>query len=207
MVTVSCSVKNDIQAMKLYADACEMYSNGKFSETARMLNGVKFPPALILRGKALYFTGELDDAEKSCRQALKHRPGAFEAQLYLARILREKGEELQAGKIIKNLMTDNPNDARLLRFAANMALERGNVAEASVFLDRAAQLSSDGAMVLLDRARLHWIAGNGEQALEDLGRAKAMLPWDTPVKTSIKSLEKRITEAMQCPDASATGLY
>ena len=194
----SCSKNVDVEIMRLYVNAREMYSDGNFNGAAALLNGVKdFPPALTLRAKAEYFSGDLDKAEKSCRQAIKHRPGAYEAKLYLARILRDKGDDANARRTAENLLADYPHDARLLRFAASLALEKGDAAEAAVLLDQAAELSADSAMVLLDRARLRWIAGKGEEALEDLSRARAMLPWDTPIARSIHQLENRITEALK----------
>jgi tetratricopeptide (TPR) repeat protein len=194
----SCQKKADAETIRLYANAHELYANENFSDAAALLNGVnKFPPALTLRAKAEYFTGNLDLAEKSCRRAIKYRPAAFEAKFYLVKILWEKGEEADAKKAAEELLTDNPFDVRLLRFAAIMALEKGDAAEASALLDRAAELSADSAVVLLDRARLRWISGNGPDALEDLGRARAMLPWDTPLARSINRLEKRIAETLQ----------
>lgn len=194
----SCSKKPDVEIIRLYANARELYSAGNFPGTSALLEGVKdFPPALVLRAKAEYFSGDLDKAEKICRQAIKCRSGAYEAKLYLARILRDKGEDSKARQLTDNLLADYPHDARLLRFAASIAMEHGDAAEAAVLLDQAAELSADGAMVLLDRARLRWIAGKGEDALEDLSRARVMLPWDTPIARSIHQLEKRITEALK----------
>jgi hypothetical protein len=65
-----------------------------------------------------------------------------------------------------------------------------------IFLDRASEFSAESAMVLLDRARLRWIAGNSNEALEDLSRARAMLPWDTPLLRSILNLENIIKGAL-----------
>ena len=190
--------KTDQQTLRLYANAHELYSNGRFSETAEMLNSEKrFPPALALRAKAEYFSGDISKAEQSFKRAVRMRPGNYEAKLYLARILRERGESVKAKQLTENLLADNPGDLRTLRLAASLALELGDSAGASVFLDQAAQAAADGAMVLLDRARLNWIAGRGSEALEDLARAKAMLPWETPIARSITQLENRITEAMQ----------
>ena len=190
--------KADIQTLRLYANASEMYSSGNFFETIMLLNNIKaFPPALVLRAKAEYFSGELDRAEKSCRQAIRRQPGSFEAKLFLARILREKGETEKAGQLTEKLLADNSHDIRLLRFAASLALEKGNAEGASELLNQAAELSAEGAAVLLDRARLYWVSGRGADALEDLARARAILPWDTPIARSINQLEKRITEAMQ----------
>jgi len=192
------SQKADPQTLRLYANAHELYSNGQFSQTAELLNSVtKFPPALTLRAKAEYFSGDLGKAEQSFKRAARARPGNSEAKLYLARILRDRGERAKARQLVEGLLADNPHDLRALRLAAALALELGEPADASVLLDQAVQASADGAMILLDRARLYWIAGRGSEALEDLARARAMLPWDTGIARSINQLENRIAEAMQ----------
>jgi hypothetical protein len=68
-------------------------------------------------------------------------------------------------------------------------------------LDKAVEFSAESALALLDRARLYWISGRGNEAalhtaLDDLSRARAMLPWDTPLSRSISNLEKTIKEGM-----------
>jgi tetratricopeptide (TPR) repeat protein len=194
----ACKGKAGADDIRLYVNAMELYGDGEFSQTAELLSGVKkFSPSLTLRAKSEYFLGNLDQAEKSCKQAVKYQPAAFEARLFLVRVLWDKGETEKAKQLTEVMLADNPNDIRLLRFAAGLAVERGDAVEAAVFLDRAAELSADSAMVLLDRARLRWIAGRGTEALEDLSRAGAMLPRNTPVLRSVNQLEKNIMEALQ----------
>jgi tetratricopeptide (TPR) repeat protein len=117
-----------------------------------------------------------------------------EAGLYLARILREKGDYAGAGEITEKLLANDPQNIRVLRLSADIATEKGRFDEAAIFLDKAAEFSAESAMVLLDRARLRWIAGRKDEALDDLSRARAMLPWDTPIKRSITNLENLIME-------------
>ena len=203
LIVCSCSGKGDIknadpQTLRLYANAHELYANGQFPEAAALLDELNnFTPALMLRGKAQYFSGDHTRAEQSLNRAIRLRPGNFEAKLYIARILRERGEDEKAQRLTEDLLADNPHDVRLLRFAASLAMEQGDIAGALALLDQAAELTADGAMALLERARIRWIAGNGNEALEDLSRARAMLPWETPIARSINQLENRITEAMQ----------
>ena len=195
---VSCADKTNAESINLYIKANDLYSSGKFNETVALLNNeANFPPSLTLRAKAEYFLNDLDKAEKSCRQAIKARPTAFEAKLFLARVLREKGETEKVKQLIDNMMSDNPKDINLLRLAASNALDKGDLAGAFAFLDSAVDYSSESALVLIDRARLHWIAGNAENALEDLSRARAMLPWNTYIVKAINQLEKRILEEKQ----------
>ena len=191
----SCADANE-ETLHRYTRAKDMYAQGHFSDASNLLSQTNnFVPAFVLRGKAEYFSGNLAKAEASCRQALKRRPAAFEAKLYLARILRDQGELDRAEKIALDLLADNPHDIGALRFASDIALKRGKNQEARALLDQAAELSTESAMVLLDRARLHWVAGRGGQALEDLGRAQAMLPDDAPLTQSIKNLEAMIKGA------------
>jgi len=193
----SCAKTPGTETIRMYVRASEAYAAGRFVETAELLHKEKkFHPSLVLRAKAEYFSGDLDKAEKSCRRALKTRPSSLEAKLCLARILREKGDAAGAQAAAESMLADNPQDIRALRFAAEIAGEEGKIDEAAVLLDRAAEFSAESAMVLLDRARLRWTAGRGEAALEDLSRARAMLPWDTPLLRSILNLENIIKELM-----------
>ena len=193
----SCSKTPDEKTIRLYVHASEAYAQGRFAETINILETEKkFPPALLLRAKAEFFSGQHENAEKTCSRILKIQPSSFEAKLYLARIYREKNDSVSAMQITESLLTDHPQDIRVLRFAANLAMEEGKNDEAAVLLDRAAEFSAESAMVLLDRARLRWIAGKGREALDDLSRAKAMLPWDTPLLRTISNLENTIKELM-----------
>ena len=198
LLVFSCKNQPDEETIRLYIRASDAYSMGHFSEAAAMLQEQKsFYPALILRGKAEFFLGELDKAEKTCRSAVKLRPSSLEAGLYLARILRQKGDLESAINTTENLLSDNPQDIRVLRLASGLALESGKTDTALSLLDRAAECSAECAMVLLDRGRLRWIAGKTNEALEDLSRAGVMLPWDTPLKRSILNLENIIREAVE----------
>ena len=193
----SCAKLPDNETIHLYVLASDAYAQGRLSDVTEMLQAQnKFPPALILRAKAEYFSGDLEKAEKSCRRALKLHSSSFEAGIYLARILRESGDLAGAQGLIEILLTDDPQNIRALRLASEIAIDNEKFDEASLFLDRAAEFSAESAMVLLDRARLRWIAGKAEEALEDIRRAKAMLPWDTPLLRSILNLETTIMETI-----------
>jgi tetratricopeptide (TPR) repeat protein len=195
---VSCAAAGvSEEALARYARASGAYGEGRFGEAAELLAGMgAFPPALVLRGKAEYFSGETGGAEKSFRGALKRRPGAAEASLYLARILRERGRAEEAEGLVEEILGDDPSDIRALRLAAELSLDRGPPGEAAAlaFLDRAAEASSEAALVFLDRARLRWIAGKGEAALEDLGKARALLAPGSPLSRAVEGLESVIKE-------------
>ncbi|MDR3020183.1 MAG: tetratricopeptide repeat protein [Treponema sp.] len=212
LLAVSCAKTPNAETIRLYVLASEAYAAGKFDETVEILDKEKkFVPAMTLRAKAEYFSGDFERAENTCRRAIKLNPSSFEAKLYLARILRDKSgfddaslnkpafNETalnEAVQLTESLLSDNPQDIRALRLAAALATEKGKNDEAAAYLDRAAEFSAESALVLLDRARLRWVSGKAPQALEDLSRARAMLPWDTPLLRSITNLENIIKEVM-----------
>jgi tetratricopeptide (TPR) repeat protein len=189
----------DEETMLLYTRAAALYGEGRFSETAAALSDIpQFFPGLLLRGKAEFLSGDDEAAEKSLRRALALRPGSADAALSLARLLREKGRMAEAGVLVEKVLGEDPQNIRALRLGADLAREKGPAgeAEAGVFLNRAAEASFEAALVFLDRARLRWAGGRGEEALEDLRRARALLPGDIPLVRSIEKLEKVILEVL-----------
>jgi predicted Zn-dependent protease len=189
----------DEETMLLYARAAALYREGRFSETAAALSDIRqFFPALLLRGKAEFLSGNDEAAEKSLRRALALKPGSADAALSLARLLREEGRAAEAGVLVEKVLGEDPQNIRALRLGADLAREKGPAgeADAAVFLNRAAEASFEAALVFLDRARFRWAGGRGEEALEDLGRARALLPEDIPLVRSIEKLEKVILEVL-----------
>jgi predicted Zn-dependent protease len=203
VLLLSCeSGKPDEETLLLYAKASSVYREGQYSEAASMLSRERaFTPSLVLRGKAQYFAGDDNDAEKSLRRALALSPGNTEAGLYLARLGREKGNIKDATQIIERILSDDPQNIRALRLAAEMARDTGPQGEAmaAAYLDQAVEASAELALVFMDRARNRWVNGNGKAALEDLLRAKALLPLNSPLLRSVNTLESIIAalEAQQ----------
>ena len=183
-----------------YARSREVYGEGRFSETAKMLAGeTRFAPALVLRGKAEYLSGDFASAEKTLKRALALKPHDGEAALFLARLLRESGNTKEAQRLAEKILGNNPSDIRALRFAAALARERGAAGEAAsaALLDRAIEASAESALVFLDRARLRWNGGNRGGALEDIRRARALLPDDSPVMKAVETLQSIISEVSE----------
>ncbi|HCC37853.1 MAG TPA: hypothetical protein DEQ14_09690 [Treponema sp.] len=195
-LAVSCS--GDGGDFSRYAQARDLYASGRFPEASNILSEMNdFVPALILRAKAEYFSGNLAEAESLCKKAIRRRPSSFEAKFYLAKILWERGDLSRCEKIVLGLLADNPGDVRTLRFASELAMDRGKTHEAGALLDQAAEFSAESAMVFLDRARLRWTAGRGVDALDDLDRAGTLLPVESPVAKSIEQLKSIIKEAVK----------
>ena len=197
----SCKQKEPSEETILqYTRASVAYFESRFTEAAEILLPLKsFPPALVLRGKALYFSDKSDEAEKSFCRALSLRPTSTEASIYLARILKDKGMLKEAESIVASIISDDPSDIRAFRLAAELSFSKGAIGESegNNYLDKAIEASTEAAMAFLDRAHRRWISGNGNGALADLRAAKVLVPLNAPLYRSISSLEKTILEAIQ----------
>jgi tetratricopeptide (TPR) repeat protein len=187
----------DEETLLLYSRASASYAEGNFKECAAMLDAQNnFFPALVLRSKALYFSGKGDEAEALLRKVLRERPGSTEAALFLARILREAGKEDEARETAEQLLRDNPQDIRALRLASDLASRRGDTEEAAALIDRAVEAAAETALVFVDRAKLRWTNGNGSGAQEDLRRAELLLPWNTALNKGIHDL-RTVIDSME----------
>jgi hypothetical protein len=99
--------------------------------------------------------------------------------------------------LTENILSSDPQNIRTLRLASELAKEKGPAGEAaaSAFLDRAIEASIETALVFLDRSKLRWISGNRQGAMEDLKKARELLPSHSPLMTAIKTLESAINNS------------
>jgi tetratricopeptide (TPR) repeat protein len=204
---VSCAKdRADEKTLLLYAKASSAYALGNYFETTELLSAVNnFVPALTLKGKALYFLGDAAAAETAFRKTLRLNPASVEASLFLARLLRDSGRDDEARRAAEALIRDNPQEIRALRLASDLASAGGDSESAAAFLDQAVEASAESALVFIDRARLRWVGGNGEGAMEDLRRAEALLPWDTALSRGIRELRFLIaSESEKTPETGKT---
>ncbi|GMO25538.1 MAG: hypothetical protein Ta2B_05160 [Termitinemataceae bacterium] len=204
ILIASCApYKVDDQTLMLFARAHKTYSKGMLKETVELLlpkntkaKVQKFIPVLIMRGKAEYFLGNISDAEKTFRKAQKLNSAQVEAQLYLARIFREKGKFSEAKKIVDKLLENDQNNIEALRLAAEFVKsdDGSNNVKSFAYLDRAAAISKDNAFVFLDRAREYWIQGKSTEALNDINIAKILVSEKDGMYKTLRNLEKTILE-------------
>jgi len=182
------------ELLKQYSSLLTAYSAGRFdavAEESRLLGS--FFPALILRGKALFFLGRVDEAEGVFNRALQRRPYNVEGKLFLARIWGERGEGARALGLLERVLAEDPDNVGALQLAATLG-GPGEGTEGSL-LDRAAQALSEGALVFIDRGRFRWRRGDGAGALADLRTARALLPPQSALQKPLGALESAIQEA------------
>jgi tetratricopeptide (TPR) repeat protein len=193
----SCGMSRSEELVR-YAKARSVYVQGRFAEAAELLLPLRsFPPALTLRGKALYFQDRLPEAEKVLNRARRLRPSSLEAGLYLARIRGEQGDHEGAVDLVEGLMADDGENLRVLRYAAELAFLQERPGDGIAFLERAAESGEELALVFLDRARFRWIRGDGGGALEDLDKAAFLSGEESLLGRNAARLKKTIEEQKQ----------
>jgi tetratricopeptide (TPR) repeat protein len=191
-----------------YGRAKTAYEAGAFAEAAALLDKAAFSQALVLRGKALYFSGGDEEAERCLRRALKKNPQSEEAALFLARLLRDRGDDGEAMRIAESLAARNPQDIRALRLASDLAEARGDGEAAASYLNLAADAAQETALVFLDRGRRRYLAGNNVGAVEDIARAEALLGENSPLKRNVAALRNAVasSQALSNSTLSSTSL-
>jgi tetratricopeptide (TPR) repeat protein len=197
-VLSACAKQPDTKTLLVYAKARAAYEQGRFQDAADIAaDAADFAPALVLRGKALYFCGDSDGAEAKLRQALRAGPALAEAPLFLARIAREQGRDGDARTLAETLIRNNPQDIRALRLASDLAADCGDHESAAAFLDRAADACAESALVFISRAKLRWTGGNREGALDDLSKADALLPRNSYLSKTTGEFRQRIESSVR----------
>jgi tetratricopeptide (TPR) repeat protein len=192
----SCGEHPGSEELLRYGKAKAAYEGGAFAEAAALLEKTDFSQALVLRGKALYFSGADEEAERCLRRALKKNPQSQEAALFLARLLRDRGDDGEARRLVEGLVASNPQDIRALRLASDLAEERGDGEAAAAFLNLAADAAAETALVFLDRGRRRYLTGNNAGAIEDIAKAEALLGENSPLKRNVAALRNAISSSM-----------
>jgi tetratricopeptide (TPR) repeat protein len=99
--------------------------------------------------------------------------------LWLSRAYRAAGRLKDARRTCETLLSSDPSNMAALRLAAAIALDAGNTAESYGYLDRALDAAAEAGLAFVDRAAIHWAAGDRVGTMADLDAAMAVLPRDS----------------------------
>jgi tetratricopeptide (TPR) repeat protein len=124
-VFAACKNDND-DRLEFYARAKVAFDEGKFTQVIQLLESDNtFVPSLGLCGKAYYFTGDKQNAEKKLSRAIKLRQESVDAKIYLTRVYRESGRTKEAENLVKTILQDDPQNIRAVRLASDISREKG----------------------------------------------------------------------------------
>jgi len=123
----------------------------------------------IALARALAESGHHAEAEKSIREAFKLNPR--EAVLNQAEIALNDDRMEAAEKLLREVLTQDPNDVKALRMLANIALEASRFKPARKMLDRAVELKPDFIPGWNDLANLFMKQDRYDKALDAVQHA------------------------------------
>ena len=131
---------------------------------------------ILMEGGILEEAGRLDEAERLYRDALKTFPGNADLLYGLAMLAEQKGDLATMERLLKDIISRNPEDARALNALGYVLADRTErYMEALGFIRRALEISPDDPAILDSMGWVLYRLGKLEQALEYLRKAHARL--------------------------------
>ncbi len=181
------------KAVASYSRAAGAYDAGNFEAAADGASLAldaedSFLPAIVLLGKASYFSGDDETAIMALEKGLAVSPRSGEAALWLARAYLAARRDEDARSMCELLLSAEPSNVAALRLSAGIALDSGDGAAALAFLDRAIAATGDAGLAFTDRAAMRWAAGDLDGTVADLGAALAILPEESVARKAVVDL-------------------
>ena len=131
--------------------------------------------ALVNLANLLRLQGQFEAARLLLEPALARNPGDPDLLLTLGSVCRETGDNERAAQQYRAVLAICPNHAAALSNLADLLTDDRDFEAAKVLFDRALRADPLNAQARLNRAVLHFLAGNLKDAWRDYG-ARAQLP-------------------------------
>ncbi|MDR1893341.1 MAG: tetratricopeptide repeat protein [Spirochaetales bacterium] len=176
---LACSPKVKPEAGGLYLAAVEAYVGKNYSE-ALLLAGQAlnrnpgFIQAAFLRGKALFFSDRLGEAQKEFERLASRRPQYTEARIWNIRCLILLGSYDEARRLLEAEIAFNSEDWQTYYLYALLS-EKTDDYEQRLYMNRRAEAAlTAAAKVFLDQALIFSVLGLPGRTAEYLEKAKTL---------------------------------
>jgi len=130
-----------------------------------------------------------DRAIEAFHQALKRLPGHYESRIGLVDALLKVHQPAEAETLLAGLLSERPDDPRVLTLAAHLAVEMGRDRDAARFIDQTLTLDPDQREALILQARSLFRQGHRDQALRAAELASALEPNDLTTLNLLGSIQ------------------
>ncbi len=144
-----------------------------------------YPPALFLMSVVQYQRGNLEQASEITQLLLTRFPDSTELGRLKALIAlkKDRGNPAKLKEEINYLIAKFPQDSGVLNAVAGSLLTQGKTAEATRYLQKAAELKPDSSDARVRLGQLLLAQGKPEEAVEELEKAKQA--GDQPQNTDV----------------------
>jgi type IV pilus assembly protein PilF len=133
-----------------------------------------------------------DRAIEAFQEALRRLPGHLESRIGLVDALLKSHHPAQAESTLAGVLSERPNDPKVLALAAHLAVEMGRDQDAARYLEQALALDPDHREALILHARLQFRGGRPHEALTDATRACALEPNDLTALNLLGSIQSSL---------------
>ncbi len=190
LVTAGCSRLTFIKPKVERKDGEQIAQDYHVSDSPQVKQRMEAGNALQMATQRLR-SGELDEAERQARRALKLDPQSPDAYTLLALIADRRGNAKQAGEYYRSAVELAPRRGALQNNYGVWLCGNGFQAESLIWFDRALRDSgySTPATALANAGRCALEAGQSERAERDLRQALVLNPTDASALSSMAQSE------------------
>ena len=158
------------------------------------------PQALVMYGRTLTASGELDAARDHLQLATERSPQSPETWLALVEAQRAMGNSAVAGETLNRAIQICPEDPGLLRSMAEHLTQHGRLNEALDHLVRAQRLAPDDPQLQLSHGALLLELGHVEQAVPELQAAHDRRPSHLPTRMALAKAYEQIGDILEAAE-------
>lgn len=149
---------NFIGALTGLGDICQFERN--FTKAISyyqkaIVENPKFSMGYLSLSMSLMQLRKLDESEQACRKAIELESGLLQAKDYLGQILVTKGKLSEAQVIFEQLITENPQNVKVLYQLGNLLKSQGKLAQASSYYQQAFTIQPTYSQAHLTYSSIH----------------------------------------------------
>lgn len=190
--------------LKSYLEARQSYEKGDFAGSGKVLDQLlsergDFYQARFLKGKVLFFQKRLPDARAEFEKLSKDHPEFTMASSWLAQIDFQENQPDKALDRLKNLLSYDPLDYRLLYLTGLAYLQKKDPKNAIDFFRQSTLAEEELSKPHLELGRLYFQLGNFQAALTELQRAQVLLLPNSPLEPVLRDLIAQVESEMKKP--------
>ncbi len=147
-------------------------------------------------GKSQFFLGNITNAGLIFKELYGKFSGFTDAGFWQARVLFNSGEMEASEKLLKKLLSFQPDNPEILYQLALISLEKNRIPDALSFLKKASLFGDRFALVYFQLGRLYHQLGLTQKSAEELSKAEVLLTKKSPLYNSVKSIKKRFPQGI-----------
>jgi predicted Zn-dependent protease len=193
------AVDPNVEIQEQMKKAAELQQAGKVADARKIVEDllVKYPTAFRLNA----FVAQLYEAEKNYDKAIEYakvavekEPTEMELKMFLAELLTQKGDKVEAQKVLDTIDMAQVKDPTVFLNQAISSINAGKADEAIATLDKVGKQFPTRPDVYYYRARANIVAKKMAEAKADLEKFVSMAPADSPQVADAKKLLEQLKD-------------